>query len=231
MATHDPDLCWRVERACAEAWPPVQRDEIAGWAVRRSGGGTRRINSASALTASAGLDAAVLATVERAYAAVGAPAIWRLTDLHADVAQILDEAGYAPAEGSVRTLHRAAGGAMPRDPRVTLAPRPDAAWLRARRDLSIACGAAPDAHTAPAGRVAVPACFAALAPDGDVGSVGFAALHDGIAVIEAVATAPDRRRQGHAAALVGALLAWSTQAGAHGVALQVEEANGAARAL
>uniref|UniRef100_UPI0025847FB7 GNAT family N-acetyltransferase, cg3035/Rv0428c family n=1 Tax=uncultured Sphingomonas sp. TaxID=158754 RepID=UPI0025847FB7 len=49
-------LCWRVERACAAAWPARTTDVLHGWAVARSGGGTRRINSASPLSPGATLD-------------------------------------------------------------------------------------------------------------------------------------------------------------------------------
>lgn len=246
MTPDDPTLCWRVERACAAAWPAARRDEIAGWAVSRSGGGTRRINSASPAGADTRLDVAGLAAIEFAYAEVAQPAILRLTDLTDDAVPLLDAAGYAPAEGSVRTLYRAtgdertgdaaaceerAGEARAGEGTVILDDRPGAGWLAGRRHLSVACGAGMHHHTSPAMRVSAPACFARIEAAGAACSAGFVVLHDGIAVIEGVATAPDRRRRGHAAALVSALLQWAVESGAHGVALQVEMSNAAARRL
>lgn len=217
-------LSWRVERACAAAFPARDRHVIDGWSVGVSGGGPRRINSASVIDPAAPRDRATLATIHALFAAAGQPTIVRVTDL-ADVTDLLDTAGFTPPEGRTRTLLRAAGTVVTSATAVTLASTPDPAWLAARSRLS-----ALD-HRATAARITAPAAYARIDHDGATVAIGYAALTDGIAVIEAIATDAAARRRGQASAIVAALCDWAARGGADHIALQVEEANAAARAL
>lgn len=54
---------------------------------------------------------------------------------------------------------------------------------------------------------------------------------DGLAIVECVATAPSKRRQGHGLRVMEALEAWARTQGARTIALQVTERNAAARRL
>jgi ribosomal protein S18 acetylase RimI-like enzyme len=221
------DLAWRVERACTAAYPPLAIVRAGDWAVARSGGGSRRTNAASALTPGATLDAARLATIADHYAAAGLPTILRLTDLAPDASAFLDGRGFTAPEGGSRTLLRPAGPPCAAPADVVVAATPDPAWLAARRRLAPGI----EDPAAVAARLAIPAAYAQRRRDGAVAAIGYVAVSDGIAIIEAVATAPESRRRGHASAIVAALVGWASDAGARHVALQVEATNAPARAL
>ncbi len=230
MGAGSCDDGWRVERACALAWPA--RDEVAvgGWRVSRSGGGTRRANSASPADADAQTDDATIAAIRDAYAAVAQPVIVRVPTLMPAVDALLDRHGFAPAEGHTLTI---ACDAPPRrgDDAVRLSTVPDAAWIAARRALSVAAWGGAEDHLAPIGRLTVPAVFAALEAEGAVRSLAFAAVHDGVAIVEAVATDAAWRGRGLARRNVSALLHATAAVGAHCAALQVMADNLPARAL
>jgi ribosomal protein S18 acetylase RimI-like enzyme len=226
---------------------------VGGWAVARSGGGTRRANSASALGPDATLDAATVSAIDALYAEVGLPTIVRVTTLTPGADAMLDAAGFAPAEGATRTLARLFPGdgrdpdgkadattrSAPHDrpptgPRpspgngeVMLGSAPDTAWIAVRRRLSLAEGRGADDQVAPALRLAVPAVFARM---GDA-AVAYAAFVDGVAVIEAVAVDPARRREGLARTMLAALLDRARDAGMDLAALQVMADNAPAIAL
>ncbi|MEH3045980.1 GNAT family N-acetyltransferase [Sphingomonas adhaesiva] len=221
---------WRVERACARAWPARETLDIAGWRVARSGGGTRRINSASPCDPAARIDAATLATLVAAYDAHALPTILRLPTLLRGADAALDRHGFAAAEGATHTIARdtlpdtAPAG-------VRLSRRPDAGWCAARRALSIAAGAGAEDHVAPIARLAAPAVFAAVEEGGAIRSLAFAAVDGGTAIVEAVATDPAWRGRGLAHRCVAALLHATAALGARDAALQVQRDNVPARAL
>lgn len=249
-------LGWRVERACAAAWPAVAVVRVGDWAVARSGGGTRRANSASALGPKAMLDTATMAAIDALYAEAGLPTIVRVTALTPGADAGLDAAGFAPAEGATHTLMceflpgagRGPGGGaggmgrngghdrIPTGPRpwpgnggreVVLTSAPDAAWVEVRRRLSLAEGRGADDQVAPALRLAVPAVFARIGDE----AVAYAAIADRIAVVEAVAVDPGARRRGLARTMLAALLARAHATGATHAALQVTADNAPAIAL
>lgn len=221
--TADP-LAWRVERACAAAYPPRQAAQIGDWAVALSDGGSRRSNSASAILPGAALDAATLTAIRDHFSTARQPAIVRVTDLTPDIDDLLDRNGFAPREGETRTLLRhVAPHARTAPAGIVLTDAPDPVWLATRRRL-------PPSAEDPAqvaARIAPPTGYARR---GDV-AIGYAALHGDIAVIEAIATDPAAHRKGHARAIVTGLIDWAARAGASHLTLQVEATNVPARAL
>jgi ribosomal protein S18 acetylase RimI-like enzyme len=250
------DLGWRVERACAAAWPANEVREVGGWAVARSGGGTRRANSASASGPGARLDAGVIAAIDALYAEHDQPTLVRVTTLTPGMDAVLDAAGFAPPEGLTHTLAldllpdegRGPGGKAavtqrhapherpPTGPRpspgsergeVVLSTTPDAPWIAVRRRLSLAEGRGADDQVTPALRLTVPAIFARFGDD----AVAYAAVVDGIAVVEAVAVDPAQRRRGLAHRMLATLLDRARDEGASHAALQVMADNAPAIAL
>ena len=220
-------IAWRVERACMAAYPPRVTQRVGGWQVARSGGGSRRSNAASATKAEATFDAATLATIAALYDGDGQPTIMRVTDLTPAVSSVLNDAGFGTAEGHTRTLLRRLRPGSSRDGNVIVRTTADPAWLAARRRL----GGNIEDPALVAARISVPVAYARLGDGGVTEAMGYVAVHDRIAVLEAIATDLNARRRGHARAVVGALLDWAAAQGAEYAALQVEEANVAARAL
>ncbi|WP_341209414.1 GNAT family N-acetyltransferase [uncultured Sphingomonas sp.] len=157
----------------------------------------------------------------------GQPTIVRVTDLIPTSSATRDDAGFSAPEGHTRTLLRRLppGERFPSAAIVTTAP--DTAWVAARRRLAGHI----ESPAAVAARLSIPAAYARFDEGGTVRAIGYAAIHDRIAVLEAIATDPVARRRGFARTVIGALLDWAVVQGAGHAALQVEEANVAARAL
>lgn len=220
-------IAWRVERACAAAYPPRESLRVGDWLVACSGGGSRRSNSASATRADAVLNVAALAAISERYDAAELPTIVRVTDLAPDATVMLDAAGFDAPEGQTRTLSRSLDSTGESVGEVIVTNAPDESWLDARRRLT----AAIEDPAMVAARILGPVGYARIGEGEGTAAIGYVAIHDDIAVLEAIATDPAVRRQGHARSIVGVLLAWAAGQGARHAALQVETGNGAARAL
>jgi len=224
-------LNWHVEHACAAAWPAADEVAIGDWTVRRSGGGTRRTNSASPARAGARIEAATLAGIEASFAEHHLSTIVRVPSFVPGIDAALTDAGYAPPEGATHTLAAQLLPQHRRDPAVTLGRMPDAAWRAARMRLSRAQGGGAHDHVAVIDRLRVPAIFARADVSGETRAVGFVALVGELAVIEAVATDRDHRRRGLARRCVATLLTAAREAGAGTAVLQVVADNVPALAL
>ncbi|GAA1658062.1 GNAT family N-acetyltransferase [Actinoplanes couchii] len=80
-------------------------------------------------------------------------------------------------------------------------------------------------------RIDRPAGFVSITVDGEIVALGLFVAGDGLAGIFCMATDPQHRRRGHAAAILRAGAAWSAGQGAELLYLQVEEDNTPARRL
>lgn len=220
-------IAWRVERACAAAYPPRESLRVGDWLVARSGGGSRRSNSASATCPDASLDSAALAAIGDCYDAADLPTIIRVTDLAPDATAMLDKAGFDGPEGQTRTLLRDLHRGDDPANEVIVTSAPEASWLAARRRYSPVV----ESPAAVASRIVGPVGYAQVGDDEAVKAIGYVAIHEDIAVFEAIATDPAARRQGYARTVVDALLVWAAGQGARHAALQVEAGNVAALAL
>lgn len=224
------DLPWCVEAACQAAWPTGAETVAVGWIVRAAGGATRRLNSVNPTRGGPRDPAAVLPFAAERLAAVGKPLRVRVPAIATGLDAALDALGFGATEGETLTV-AAALSARPPTPGVHLSTRADAAWLAARAALA---DLSPDAREQLAdtvARVPVPAAFATLRADGAALAVGCGVLIDGLLVLEAIATHPAHRWQGHGRALVAALLGWGAAAGATLACLQVQADNAPALAL
>jgi ribosomal protein S18 acetylase RimI-like enzyme len=228
-----------VQRRAVDIWPPLEQRLLGDWLLRASDGFSGRGNSAL-LVGEPDLpwdDA--LAVVHRFYAARGLPTWAQVVD-GSSVAERLLDAGWGKARpgdlgvelrlGGVAAARRSSLSLLPADPpAVTWAAEPDAAWL------------AGDPRAVAAGDVALrvldgPAevTFAAVRHGGVVLAKGRAALstgNDAWVGMTDVWVAPELRRQGLAAGVVGALLGWGAERGATTAFLQVRRDNAGARAF
>lgn len=234
-------------------WPPVDVREVDGWRVGRSGGFTRRANSAVPSAAACGADPgdrAALASagrtldqVEALYAERGARTVVRLDPRAAPgLDGLLAERGYRAAAptvvmaavldgtgvgGTVLDGVGAGGTALDRL-RLTWAERPDDAWLEAWLGVK----ATTTTDVALARRIVEGAPARYLTAHDAAGCVGVlrAAPSHGWLALSCLAVAPRVRRRGVARALTRAALV-DVPAGADRAFLQVEESNQAAVAL
>ena len=227
----DDDLFpWRVEEACANAYPAWREVLLDGWMLRAAGGASRRINALSPLGPLAADPARIMGEAAAIYGRLGMPVRFRVPSLLPAAAETLDRHGFT-ADGTVLTLMREA---LPRSgpDAVDIQADPHQGWFAAWA----ACRPEADAPTMTAFRqavdgLAVPAAFLIRHVEGQAAAVAYVAAHRGIAVLEAVVTHPAQRRRGHGQALVDAAAYWAARAGALSLCLQVTAENAPARSL
>lgn len=204
--------------ALAATWPPARSWDQDGWTLRDGAGGGKRVAAASA---SSGARAADLAGLMPE----GPLAMLRPDQdpLDAELAAL----GYGMVDP---TLVYAA-------PLADLAQKPPHVslfdiWppLAIMREIWADGGVGP-ARLAVMDRAADPkTAFIARLSDRAVGC-GFCAIHDGVAMLHAVETAPTFRRKGAARTMLYGAAYWAQAQGADWLALAVTEANADARAL
>lgn len=230
-------------------WRPLVRMEVAGFALLRSRGITRRANSAVAVDAPTGRDVlaleAAVSRLEGMWEATQEPPTFRVFDGHepAGLDELLASRGYGTA-GASHVLEKPLTGG----PRAQAAPAShevtvvgpleetwfDAAWQLAPRDGEHARSTL---HDILAGTPAVQVMVQAPETEGyqEPIGVGRAALveagRERIAVLNMIAVHPEHRRQGIARELSRTLLTHAAQQGATRALLEVETANPAAHAL
>ena len=213
-----PGTGWPQQRrrpagAASLGWPGVEHQWLEGWLLRFGHGVTRRANSAVPIRYSSFSE---ITEVMRWYAARGEPALISVPDRLFR----LPDGIATEAENLVMATDIGPSGAVG----VTVAARPDAAWLALyQRDVPV------DVLTAVVdGEVGFGSTDGAA-----VGRVAVTEAPDGTkwAGISAVRVSESQRRKGLARSLCAGLLDWAHQRGATRAYVQVVEENTAARAL
>ncbi|RJK98403.1 GNAT family N-acetyltransferase [Vallicoccus soli] len=222
-----------LERAAAQGWPPLEREELGGWLLRASAGFTGRGNAVLPLgDPGLPLDAA-LERVVAWYAARGLVPRFQvpLPAARGLDADLLARGWQAYHPTLVLTAATADVLAQVPDPGVAVeaAGRPAEGWLAAYHYRG--------APLPPAARAVLEGgeqrAFLQV-PDPDGGpplGIARVAVADGWAGLTAVEVAERARGRGLARALLRAGCAWGAARGASGTYLQVAEDNGPALAL
>jgi N-acetylglutamate synthase len=228
----DHDLAWRMEAAFLHAWPALRREQIGDWLLQFASGVSRRANSANPRRAQVrDLDAGIAACAAR-YRAAGMPVLFRLPSIVEPAIEArLDGLGYR-AEGETLTLHAAMEAVTARtDPDIALAVRPDANWLTAMIGAQGHTGEKDIAYRRIVEVIAIPAAFVALRDQGQLVSLAYGAMHDGLLMCESVVTLAAARGRGYARRTLASLMAWGLSRGAQIACLQVQADNHPAVAL
>jgi N-acetylglutamate synthase len=209
-----------VERAVARAWPALRVEAVAGWAVRLSGGGTRRTNSVLPIGYdNTPLDDAIV-RVEALYRGQRTRSYFMVSPVATplDLDAQLERRGYTYEEPCLLQAKRLVAGVMPRDVEVTDRPSDD--WLSVCTELldPIRRAAMPSVlAVVPASRA-----FLLLRRQGRPVATALAVVApDGTTVVECVATHTSARRSGAAQTIMDALEAWAFDHGGKTSALQV----------
>jgi N-acetylglutamate synthase len=220
-----------LDALAADAWPAPVIEEVDGWRLRWGHGFTGRANSVWARREGRALSLdEKIAAAEGFYMGLGGRPMFQLSPASrpGSLDRELEQRGYERGQAtSVEVAPTAevwantAGAVWP----LRIDARPDQTWLetwlgvRGFGDAMVAeqivCGT--EAKTA----------YAQI----DGVGVGRVALAHGWAGIFAMATVPHARRQGAARAILHSLAGWALGHGSGAMYLQVEESNGAARAL
>lgn len=226
----DIDLKWRVEEACHNAWPSPRQALLHGWILRFSGGKTRRTNSVNPLRWERRAAEGIVAGATPLYAALGRKLIFRLPDMAAEIDAELEGRGFT-LDQDVTTLLADFHFVHPEPDGVEIASEPDAAWLRAHQEAGGHSEEDMAIYRAMLATIVPPRRFASIRRDGHVCAQAYGVIHDGLLVIESVATAQQHRQQGLGRTVVSALMHWAQKEGAEAACLQVVTDNLPARAL
>jgi len=222
-------LTWRAEEACLTAWPAAETQIIDGWRLRRSGGNTKRTNSANP-----GPDASkernIIAQAERFYQTHGQTCIFRIPSIADALDSGLAEAGYR-REGETLTLLAKGIAAQTGRHRVTLTASPTPEWLAARHRLNTAPQGIQNIYDSMLGLITSPRCFVSIDHESEMAAVAYGVIHQGFLVLESVATDKRLRNQGLGRSAVSALMRWAEEAGASQACLQVVADNAPAISL
>lgn len=224
-------LAWRAEEACLNAWPSPRQIVLDKWLMRFSGGATRRTNSVNPLRSSSYDATTIIGTAKRLYHAQKQPAMFRAPSIAHGMDAPLERAGFL-AEGETCTLMADLDDFFLADDRdVEFAASPSAEWLSAKLRLTPISDIGHQVYLAMVDAIVLPKAFVATRNLGQIVSVAYGTIHEGLLVVESVATDADFRQQGFGYRTVGRLMGWARRAGASGACLQVAADNPAARAL
>lgn len=220
-----------LERACADAWPPLAEDKLGDWRLRAANGFTGRANSALAVgDPGMPVGAALRQVCEFAHAYRIEPKAQVLCD-SATEAEIA-AAGWRPDMGHI-------AGALVS---VQLGPLPPVQATRAevlatptRRWWELVAGSArpTDAqrHVLTGGDLRRRVGYCVADVDGTTAGAARGVVVDDLLFLSGLAVRPDIRRRGLATELMGALARWAGDRGATRCVLQVAVGNDAALAL
>ncbi|WNE98678.1 GNAT family N-acetyltransferase [Streptomyces luomodiensis] len=229
-AANAPEL----DRVVARGWPPVVGEQLGEWTLRASGGFTRRANSVLPLgDPGMDLDAALRRVIEW-YAARELPAYIQVSTGAEGTQELLaaelESRGWTrEVSAQIRIAALAPIADLDADTSaVTLSRRLDDTWM-ARYQRS--AEPSPEARAVLSGGPSV--WFATIAGEGGgaPAAIGRCVVDGRWAGFAAVETAPERRRQGLAKAVMTALARKALDEGASAAYLQVETDNGGANAL
>jgi GNAT superfamily N-acetyltransferase len=226
----DEDTLRHIELAAVRAWPALEVADFGGWLWRYSRGGSRRANSVATLEfAGEDIDAAIDA-MEARYRDVGAPCQFQITDV---------------SEPTGLDAHLAARGYCRESPSTTLVRRlsdddtaPDGFEMADHHSpewFEVYSGVLSEDRRRVAPEILPyipePRSFCGVRQNGRLSSTAVCVLSRDIAIVEAIATRADVRRQRCAMALLAGVAAWAYDEGAKLLALQVVADNAPAQQL
>lgn len=211
-----------LQAAFDATWPSAGQVEVAGFRVRRGCGGGERASSAWRLPGAPVPDAEAIAAVCAQHATWDQPALFAVADGDDALAGALSAAGFAPRSPSALMVAPVA--------RLTDTPlRPVTAFaiwppLAIQRDLWAESGIGPARQDIIARAPQPKAALLGRTQDRAAG-VGFVAVHEGVAMVHALAVLPEFRRRGLAGWMLRAAGFFAREAGADRVALAVLREN------
>ncbi len=218
----------------AACWPPARVEDVDGWQVYESGGGTRRTQSVQTSRWQGDDPGRSIDACERLYAERSRGCVFKLTGASepAGLDAALDARGYVRRDETIvqtAPLDGAEGSAG-----CTIDSSPSDAWIACC--LALSGGGTRDrrAHAETLRRTAArpaPSAFTSLVVDGEIAAIGLGAVDADVCFIGEVATHPGHRRAGHGHEIVRAIMGWARGHGAREALLQVVAANAPARRM
>ncbi len=227
----DDDLNWRVEEACRNAWPSSRELIYRGWIMRFSGGTIRRTNSVNPLRGHREKPKGVTELAETLYRSLGRTPIFRVPQIADDLDQSLTAQGYR-FEGlsAVRLCELATHTAAMSDDVIVETEMSDN-WHSASSRIGASSEFDHAIFRDMIATIVIPKAFTSIEADGRIVAKAYGAIHDGLLVLESVATDQDYRQRGYSRKVVSALMTWAKTRGVEAACLQVVADNIPALAL
>lgn len=228
----DDDLNWRVEEACRNAWPSPRELIYRGWVMRFSGGTIRRTNSVNPLRGLREKPETTIEMAETLYQSLGRRPIFRVPQIANDLDQSLTACGYDFDGGSTVFLCDLATHSTAISDDVAVETEMSNDWHSESNRIGATSENGHDAiFRDMVATIVIPKAFASLKADGRIVAKAYGAIHDGLLVLESVATDPAYRQRGYSRKVVSALMIWAKTQGAQAACLQVLADNTPALAL
>ena len=220
----------RLEELSLNSSTPPGQLLYDGWLLRFLAGKAKRARSVNAVYPSRLPLGEKIEHCERAYAAAGLPALFRITPFcePAGLDAELERRGYgrfdttAVEAAAIDPARLGRGGARLMD---------IPAWIEAVGELRGSPVAHREAHRRRLESMGLELRAVAIESGGRVAATGLTMIEDGGAGLFDIVTREDARRQGLARAVVSSLLQAAWELGAHFAYLQVEQGNEPARRL
>jgi ribosomal protein S18 acetylase RimI-like enzyme len=212
-----------IEERALNAWPALQTLMVSGWALRLSGGFTKRANSVNALSPCGSFEE-VRTVAEALFSSHGLPTVFRISPLapaEADLA--LDAFGYRYFDPSLFMT-------APLDGRggknaVEIDPRPSDEWLEGFAFAKGVESGMRQSHDAIVRSIALPSAFVTIRDSGKPIGFGLGVYERGMVGLFDIVVVPKARGRGVGRALTEAILGWGKDAGAQKAYLNVRRAN------
>jgi GNAT superfamily N-acetyltransferase len=204
-----------IEMASVRAMPAVETTIIEGWTVPFGRGAVRRLNSVTTFGIVPEEPLDTIELVERRYEVRHRAANFRLTDLDAEVDDLLFARGYE-RENEVVVM-TAPNPAAPPDTSVQMVRAATPGWLA---DLERMSGS-DELRVAEIGEALAGLTLAHGAFSIDGAAVGLAVIDGELCGMFDVAVAEEHRRHGHGARLGRSMMSWAATSGAPTSYLQV----------
>jgi GNAT superfamily N-acetyltransferase len=218
--THD---IRRLEELTLNAWPSLRQVVHDGWILRFSDGYTGRSNSVQPLYEGAlGLDDKIR-FCEQQYSRLGMSTLFKLTDAAQprELDAALESRGYRAFRLTSVQVAELDGPTDELPAHVSASDRPTESWVTSFASFR----SLPEGHVralrAILANIALPAEFVTASEAGEVVACGMGVAEPPWVGLFDIGTRLDRRRRGHAMAVVRSILRWARGVGATRAYLQV----------
>lgn len=215
----------KLYEVCEATWPPATATRHGAWTIREGGGGGKRVSSATETWPTTEAD---LATAEKAMRALGQVPIFQIRRGEEALDEILDHHGYDivdPVNLYAIPVRELTGEKLPSGTVFTIWP-PLQLMLETWAEGGIGPG-----RLAVMERACEPKTGLFVRVGQDPAGVGFAAIHDGIAMVHALHVPPEQRRRGAATLMLRGAAHWAASHGCDVLTLIVTQGNHAANPL
>jgi N-acetylglutamate synthase len=212
-----------IEERALNAWPALQTVMVSGWALRMSGGFTKRANSINALSPRGSFEE-VKTAAETLFASAGLPAIFRISPLAPPEAEIaLATADYSLFDPSIFMT------AMLDDfdymPAAQIDETPSDEWLEGFASANNVTGPMRLSHDAIVHSIAMPAAFVTVRDQGKPVGFGLGVYERGFVGLFDIVVVPELRRHGIGREVTKSIMSWGCEAGAKHAYLNVRCVN------